>query len=153
MKKIKLTRGCFALVDDDDYEFINQFKWHVTTVKGGLKYAERSVGKDKKMHRVIMPTPDGVYIDHIDGNGLNNQKHNLRRATSSQNGMNRVVSKNNISGYKGVCPSRKKWMAKICVNGKVVFLGTFNTPIEAAKAYDKAAIDLFGSFAKLNLKN
>lgn len=94
--------------------------------------------------------PD-LEIDHIDGNRTNNKFSNLRRATTKENARN-TKYRGGVSGYKGVQPSLKKWVARIKVDGKQINLGTFDDKIEAAKAYDKAAVKYFGSFAKINFK-
>ncbi len=104
------------------------------------------------MHRAILNAAKGEMIDHKDGNGLNNQKNNLRFCTYSQNIANKA--KRNISkqNYKGI-EKRKTgitWQTKICVNQQIIYIGTFNDEISAAKAYDKAAIKYFGQFAYLN---
>ena len=91
-------------------------------------------------------------VDHIDGNGLNNQHSNLRIATRSQNLANRGSQENNTSGYKGVCWNKKlqKWIAKICIKGETIHIGCFIDKFEAARAYNIAAGRLFGEYAKLN---
>jgi len=94
-----------------------------------------------------------VWVDHKDGNGLNNRKANLRLCTNSQNQANRNgTQRNNTSGFNGVTWSKhdKKWRAKIMLNKKRVHLGGYYTAAEAANAYDKAAIKLFGEFARVN---
>lgn len=104
------------------------------------------------MHRLIMHCPKNKQVDHIDGNGLNNQKCNLRIVTQQQNGWNRGTSGKNRSGYKGVCwlKQNRKWLAKIVVNYDAKSLGYFNSKKDAARAYNIAAKKYFGEFAKLN---
>lgn len=149
MKEIKLTQGQVALVDDEDYEWLNQWKWYcrknhkVCYASRGLKENNRNIS----MHRLIMGDPDKLIVDHIDHNGLNNQKSNLRVCTHSESMMNRRSWGN--AGYLGVhiCIS-----AQIKTRDKLVRLGTFKTIEDAAKAYDKAAKKYFGEFANLNFK-
>lgn len=159
MKEIYLSqlgknKGMYvALVDDDDYAYINSFKWCIMKA-GKTIYAKRSIrinGKKKGflMHWAIMSKKG---IDHIDHNGLNNQKSNLRICTQSENNMNRSKQENTSSPYKGVSfhKSHKKWRANIKINGKQIHIGYFNTEKDAAKAYDLKAIELFCEFANLN---
>lgn len=157
MKEIKLTKGKIALVDDEDYEFLMQWKWSVT--KGRYTfYAERVApidGRQKKisMHRLILGLTDpNIEGDHIDHNGLNNQRSNLRAATCSQQSYNRRNRKNSLSKYKGVCfhKAQKKWVSRISVPNKRIHLGYFDTELEAAFAYNNAAKKLHGDFAFLN---
>jgi hypothetical protein len=159
MKQIPLTKGQIALVDDEDFEYLNQFKWCAVKARDTY-YAIRS-GYDKgrkpqiKMHRFISELADSnILCDHKDGNGLNNQKHNLRVSNKSQNGMNRGPQKNGTSKYKGVSWFAKanKWMAKITINKKQMYIGCFNDIEDAAKAYDEKAKEIFGEFAWLNFK-
>ena len=158
MKKIELTKGKYALVDDEDFDFLNQWKWHWHDDRGG-GYAERACresGKSKhiKMHRLLLKIPSGFEPDHIDGNGLNNQKLNLRIATASQNQINRGKQKNNTSGFKGVYLRRdrkKRWRAQIKFHRIIKHIGYFSSKEEAALAYNKAAVEYFGEFAKLNV--
>jgi hypothetical protein len=159
MKKIKLTQDKFALVDDQDYEFLIQWKWCASKHRG-MFYAVRCVQSKLKqtaikMHQIIairMGLLASDTLDHIDQNGLNNQRLNLRLATVSQNGINRPKQRNNTSGYKGVHwrKDSHKWQAKIQINGKDIHLGYFTSKKEAAKAYNKAALKYFGKFAVLN---
>lgn len=157
MKEIKLANTTeVALVDDEDFEFINQYSWHFRSQK--IRYASSSIKIDGKrlnklMHRLIMKVSENEQIDHIDGNKLNNQKNNLRIATKSQNRMNIPKFKNKSSIYKGVSWStnRNKWWTEITFEGKTYFLGRFKSEEEAAKAYNKKAIELFGEFANLNI--
>ena len=104
------------------------------------------------MHRVINDTPKILGTDHIDGNPLNNQKSNLRNATKSQNGMNRKSNRNSSSKYKGISWNKqnKKWRGEIQKNKKRYGLGYFKSEIEAARAYNKKALELFGEYARLN---
>ena len=149
MKKITLTRGQFALVDDDWFYFLNQFKWQLST-KG---YAIRTV-KDKTiwMHRIILNTPKDYFTDHINGNKIDNRKSNLRIAKGSQNYGNVGLPKHNTSGFKGVSfeKSRNKYEAYISKKDKKVHLERFKTSKEAALVYNQAAQEYFGKFAKLN---
>lgn len=104
------------------------------------------------MHRLIMEAKQQQKVDHINGDGLDNRKENLRFATTSENAMNKCSTKNKSSSYKGVSWYKryKKWQAQIKFKGKSIYIGIFDTEIEAAKAYDNKAKELFGEFAKLN---
>jgi len=161
MKEIKLTKGKVALVDDEDFEELNKVKW--CTVKGkntyyavrGVRVAELKKNIGFKMHRVVLGLTDSkIFVDHIDGNGLNNQKSNLRPSSLSENRRNSKANKTGTSIYKGVCwnTESKKWRSKITFNGKTIFIGYFLNEEECAKAYDKKAKELFGEFAYLNFK-
>lgn len=156
MRKIKLTHGFFALVDDEDYEFLNQWKWYVT-LKRNTYYAERSLHKGKtrhlKMHRLILGLDDPkIQVDHKDGNGLNNQRFNLRKATSGQNNFNQRSHKGSTSKYLGVswCNTRSKWTARIQTNRVLKCIGRFDNEKDAARAYNEYAILLHKEFASLN---
>ena len=148
----------FSRVDDDDFESLNRFKWYVSLEK--KSYAARREylnGKNRivKMHREIMNCKAGncILIDHVDGDGLNNQKINLRFATFSQNNMNRVIAKNKIIKSKGVSKAfkSKTFRVRIGINNKSIYVGSFKTEIEAAAAYDEAAKKLHKEFANLNI--
>lgn len=144
-KQIELTQGKFAIVDDEDYEYLNKFKWHWKS----KNYAARAESrKTVFMHREIMKPPADMLVDHIDGNGLNNQKSNLRVCNKSQNGMNRQNTSGRI--WKGVYPVGKKFVARIQIDGENKYIGTYKTEEAAARAYDINAIVLFGQFAKTN---
>jgi hypothetical protein len=162
MKEIQLSKqgknkGKYvALVDDEDYDYLNQWRWNAKKV-GSSYYAMsfvfiNGVQKNIRMHRVLMNTPKGMDVDHIDHNGLNNQKHNLRNCTKSQNSMN--MSPHGVSGYLGVSirTGTTKYFAQIKVNKKTLFLGMFDNPKEAAIIRDNAAKKYFGEFANLNFK-
>lgn len=157
MKLIPLTQGKFAQVDDEDYEWLNQFKWHIYESKKNKFYAARNVwlnGKNKQisLHRFIMNSPVNFQIDHRDGDGLNNQKSNLRICNSQQNSMNRGSRIGASSKYKGVYfdAYSNKWRAEIKLNGVYIYRKIFDSEIEAAKQYDIWANELFGEFAGLN---
>jgi hypothetical protein len=161
MKQIPLTKGQFALVDDEDFECLNQFKWHAikcpTTYYACRKDYNKETKKEKSllMHRFILGLTDlKIQGDHIDHNGLNNQRYNLRPSTGAQNARNKKAIKGTSSDYKGVywCKAMNKWKATIKINQKSIHLGYFDDEIECAKAYDKKAIELFGEFAWLNFK-
>lgn len=155
-EQIPLTKGKFAIVDNEDYAYLSQWKW--CYVAGG--YAMRAEGPRRNkqyvyMHRTITAAPAGVEVDHINGNGLDNRRSNLRLAIGNQNHRNKRKQPGKSSQYKGVCwfAARNKWKASITVNYKQMFLGDFDDEIEAAKAYDEAARRLFGEFALLNLED
>ena len=158
MKRIKLTQGKFALVDDCDFKWLNQWRWYAQKGRNTY-YAARSTRNHttKKqqvicMHRLILNTPTGMESDHRDGNGLKNTRSNLRICTTSQNQHNQLPQKNTGSKYKGVWRYKKdnKWGSQIQINGKSINLGSFINEIDAALAYDAKARELFGEFAYLN---
>lgn len=154
-RKIPLTQGQYAIVDPEDYKELSKYKWFAKRCDRRF-YAERSYkNKNVKMHEVIMGTVAGKVIDHINQNGLNNRKSNLRFATTEQNAWNKRKQKGDYSSkYKGVhwVKSRKKWRARIICKGTGIFLGCFDNEDDAAKAYDEKAKELFGEYAVLNLK-
>lgn len=155
MKEIPLTRGLFALVDDDDFEWLSAFNWHADKNGYAVRNAPHPTVPGKRtiehMHRTVLGLEmgDRTQVDHIDRNRANNQRNNLRKATSGQNKFNTVARVNNTSGYKGVCffPRTSKWVAKIRIPGKRINLGYFDTPEAAHQAYKDAALRLHGEFA------
>ena len=166
MKEIELSQNKVAVVDDEDFEWLSQWKWYATKSRNTF-YAVRDVKalrtdgtqqiKVIHMHRFILDAPIGVFVDHKDGDGLNNSRQNIRIATKHQNEFNQGLRLNNTSGYRGVSLARKhkpldadKWRAGICLNQKYYSLGAFGTREEAARAYDAKAKELFGEFARLN---
>jgi hypothetical protein len=151
MKEIKLTQNKVALIDDEDYEYLNQFKWYANKVRNTF-YAKRGRNKTaQQMHRIIMNPPTNMQIDHKDHNGLNNQKFNLRLCTNSQNRMNSIPY--GKSKYLGVSIFRGKIpRAQIKVNNKIIYLGQFKTEEAAAREYDEMAKIYHKEFANLNFK-
>lgn len=141
---IKMAKNKFVLVDEDDYDYLMQWNWHFF---GG--YAKNA--KQGFMHRLLM-NPGDLYVDHANGNKLDNRRANLRVCTHSQNMMNRPMSSSNSSGYKGVFFNKQcnKWMSLISANGKSNYLGLFTCKHKAALAYNEAAIKYHGEFATLN---
>ena len=157
-RKIKLSKELEAIVDDKDFEELSKHKWYAMKGKH-THYAVRNRNKNDGpgpeailMHRIIMKATLGKQIDHIDGNGLNNRRDNMRFCTNQENQMNRKKSKNCSSIFKGVYWHKptQKWLARITINKKKRHLGYFVEEVAAAMAYDKAATEAFGEFASLN---
>lgn len=151
--QIALTRGQVTLVDQEDYDALGSYSWHVTK-KGGGFYARRTFsdqGKNRHefLHRVIARATAGSVVDHINGNTLDNRRENLRICTAAENTRNRVKMKKN-PWFKGVQKSWRRFRARITVNKKIILLGSFATAEDAARAYDAAALRHHGPFAKLN---
>lgn len=136
-----------VFIDTDDLWVLTNFKWYVN--KEGYVYAAKGI----KLHRLLISPNDHKLVDHINGNPLDNRKYNLREATFHENAANSKIRSFNTSGYKGVFKRKNnKFRSKIQSNHKVIELGTFNTAKEAAKAYDKAAKEYHGEYAKLNFE-
>lgn len=154
MKKIELSRGEFAIVDDGDYSYLSQFNWYITTK--GYAVRKQNDGNGRRyevfMHRELLDCPKGKFVDHINRNKIDNRRGNLRIATNRQNGINRGLFPNNTSGYKGVsfCRNSKKWVANLNSGGTMIHLGYYDNKEDAAKAYNLKAEELYGEFAFLN---
>ena len=158
MKEISLSRNQKTLVDDEIYEYLSNYKWQVSQ----YGHAQRNIKKPKRttkaMHRTVWEyfngsIPEGYQIDHIDRNRLNNQIKNLRLATLREQTLNRSTRKDSFTGLKGVNyrSSTGKYYSSIMAHGSSIFLGVFNCKIEAAKAYNQKAKELFGEYAVLNV--
>lgn len=154
MKEIQLTHGKVALVDDEDFEFLNQWKWCYHN--GGYAVrADYTSGKHKliTMHRVVNKTLKDLQTDHINRNKLDNRKENLRSCTSSENNKNTTSRKGSTSKYLGVSSYKRsnKWKSNIWICGKSKHLGYYISEKEAALAYNEAALKYHGKFANLNI--
>lgn len=167
--ELKTQNGFTFYIDDEDYEKVAEYHWTGVVSRHRLKngqygkiqnYILSDVQKNGQrftlfLHRLLLNAPPHFWVDHRDGNGLNNHKDNLRFCTNSQNQANRgAIQLNNTSGFNGVTLSKhdKKWRAKIMFHKRRIHLGAYGSAEEAAKAYDKAAIELFGEFARVNLR-
>ena len=164
MKEILLTQNQSTFVDDENYVKLSKYKWFAQQSRDSY-YAGRKSPRDKSgkqttilMHRIIMECPSNMQIDHINHNTLDNRKQNLRVCSQSQNNMNQILQKNTSSKYKGVCLIKSEyketvytyWQANIVINKKQLYLGIFKSEINAAKAYNRKARELFGEYALLN---
>jgi len=156
LKEIQLTQGKVTLVDDGDYVQLNSFKWYARC-DGHNWYAERHTSRingkriNIKMHRIIMNAPEGIQVDHRNGDGLYNLRENLRLATNQQNSRNRKKHhKNNKLGIKGVHWNKRdnRFCAQISVDGKIIHLGLFTNLLAAEIAYRKAEVKHFKEFAR-----
>lgn len=153
MREIPLSKGKFAIVDDEDFENVNQYKWYFEH-----GYARRDYKISNKrfriyMHNFLSETPKGFHTDHINGNSLDNRRENLRVCSASQNCMNSKKNKKASSKYKGVSFFKRdqNWMASITLNRKDIYLGYFDREEDAAQAYNFAAMKHFGEYARLNV--
>lgn len=152
MKEIPLTKGKSTLVDDEDYEYLSQWKWRIGDDRYAVRWSKKSDGFSPRrliyMHRVIHLAPEDKMVDHKNGIELDNRRENLRTADEFQNMWNRKMSKNNKVGFKGVCFHNGRYQASIRINGGSKYLGRFDTPEEANAAYSKAAVEHFGEFSR-----
>lgn len=151
-KMIPLTRGYEAIVDDEDYDSLVTYKWYCASYKRGNYAITWADGQHILMHRMITRAPRGLVVDHINSNGLDNRKSNLRICTNAQNIQHSKKQSNNSSGYRGVYWYKKygKWRARIGVNGKRIGIGYYDNKNEAALAYNEAAKKYHGEFAVTN---
>ena len=153
--ELQLRSGDIVLFDDEDAELVLQYKWYVNHAHH-TRYARTDIQVAGKritipMHRLITGAGAGQEVDHIDGNGLHNWRNNLRVCSHAQNGRNRGVCKSKKSSqYKGVYPHGKTWMAYISSEGGNVYLGSYSSELEAAHAYNVAAVEKHGPYAFLN---
>jgi hypothetical protein len=160
VKKIDISSAAypntFVMVDDSDFEWLSQWKWSIRKGHGTL-YARRRIGERETiyMHRLIVGAAAKEEVDHINGNGLDNQRSNLRKGSTRQNQWNTGKRRNGVtSRFKGVSFDRRrnKYYAEICVSRKRIKLGAFSCELDAARAYDSAAKKHHGDFAKTNLE-
>jgi len=138
-----LVDAAFSWLLFEDGWYANQDGYLIRRVRG-----EKIEDRKEFLHRIVVDAVPGEYVDHINGDTLDNRASNLRKCSHAENMRNRKIHKNNVSGFKGVYPDKGKWRAKITANGKIFRLGTFETPEQAHKAYCKAARELHMSFAR-----
>lgn len=163
MRALPLSKGLVTYIDDEDYALVGQYKWYAKRFGKGKTYAVRKLSraldpdhqqKQVSLHRVLLnlSRTDSRVVDHVNGDTLDNRRSNLRLASHAQNMRNACLRSDNTSGTKGVRLFRggRKWVATITCNGKNKHLGYFDTKEQAAEAYNKAALQLFGAFARLN---
>lgn len=156
MKTIILTHGTIAFVDDEDYVLVSDFSWYESK-RRTVSYACAYTGGGRRnaihsyLHRLVMRAKPGDQVDHINGNGLDCQKSNLRFVTTTQNRRNQQKARSTSSIYKGVRCRKSSWEAFITVNHHYRYLGVFDSEVDAAAAYNGAAIEFFGEFARLNV--
>ncbi len=151
-QQITLNHDKIALVDDSDYPSVSKYHWCAHT-NGYVWYAIGRVnGTAQFLHRLLMNAPKGILVDHIDGNGLNCQRSNMRLCDKYQNQANKGLTVRNTSGFKGVSwdRTRNKWRSSIKIVGRSITIGRFETATQAAKAYDEFARQFHGEFAKTN---
>lgn len=153
VKYIQLTKGQYALVDAADFEWLNQYKWYARKAKHTFYAQKKQNYKIIIMSRFILGAPPGMQVDHIDGDGLNNTRANLRLSTPGQNQYNQSPCRGGSSKHKGVSWHKRDeiWQAYINIGGKRIYLGRFTSETEAALAYNAAAPKYHGEYARLNV--
>ena len=154
MKKITTAKGENILVDECDFNWLLNYSWHVRKCAGYFYATTKSSRPKHKtiyMHRLILDAKKGEYVDHIDGNGLNNTRSNIRICTNKQNSFNQKA-RGRTSKFKGVsfCSRTKKWIVTMKLEDRTRFFGRFDKEIDAAKKYNEVAAKYHGEFAKLN---
>lgn len=163
LKQISVGHGLFATVDDRDYKMLIKHTWCVRKSKNSA-YAYTNINTRRRlrngkfkyygmpMHRLILGAPKSAFVDHIDGNGLNNVRRNIRICSRAQNAKNRKRQKSSRALYKGIsfCKTTQKWRPRLHVEGRNISFGLFACALEAAKAYDAMAVIHHGEFARLN---
>lgn len=154
-REIPLTRGFVTIVDEADFDWLNQWKWHHINRRYVARARAHITGEfvNIMMHRLIMSCPEDMFVDHINGDGFDNRRENLRICTLHQNMMNRRKNSATSSQYKGVywCKKDGAWHSSIRFNHKLKYLGQFESEFEAALTYNKAALEYFGEFANINI--
>lgn len=153
MKRIKLTQNTFALIDNEDFDFLNQWKWRCQINRNGKMYAVRTsyskeIRKTIYMHKLLIPSFKGYCTDHINGDSLDNQRSNLRIVTKSQDCLNSKLRKDNKSGYRGIYFDNKRhgWIARFMYQGKDVLRKQFKNKEEALLYYREILNNNFGEF-------
>jgi len=152
---IPLTQGKFAIIDLDDVDKVKNYNWHAQKIRNTYYAVRIENKKHVYLHHIVIPKKLHYQTDHEDRNGLNCRKNNLRYCTHRQNILNQAKHVENTSSkFKGVCWSKwhKKWMAKIEVKRQQIYLGFYNSEVEAAKIYDQAVLKHFGDFGITNNK-
>lgn len=152
MKYIELSKEMQATVDDDMYDFLNQWSWYVSSNGYAVRNEYHPKHMTLRMHVLINNTPEGFFTDHINGNKLDNRRSNLRTCTKNENGFNRDKPSNNTSGYKGIYWHKRdnKWRVQLRVDGKKKYIGNYSDLQDAIMARNKAALTYHGGFAKLD---
>jgi AP2 domain len=159
---IPLTRGQHTIIDAEDYELVSQYKWYAALSKSGKFYAVRGVYEARNprkqtriaLHQFLLGIRGRAAIgDHKSGDSLDNRRFNLRVVNFTQNAMNARISTRNKTGYRGVTFIQNRYRVNIAAYGKQIFVGGFDNPIDAARAYDRAAQKIHGEYAKLNFPN
>lgn len=139
-----------VLIDDEDWDKVKEYKWHIKKYVNSFYAAKNTDDNTLLIHRFIMNCPDGMIVDHINHNTLDNRKENLRICTKQQNNMNARKSNKFNSSFKGVKLNGKGYQSRIQFNYKRINIGTFKTELEAGRAYDIKAKELHGQYAQLN---